>query len=141
MNNTCVASSLAAGFGRTGYVRLLFTVPTGKQLVVETVGYTLSGTLRSPLKMALFAAYLNLGSTLFPLLETDPKTYTFYSPPSLGSFLTYSNTHATKFYLNENESLVAGAQFLGPPITTPAEQVFIFSGYLVDQDTPTGPNN
>ncbi|MCL5801658.1 MAG: hypothetical protein M1283_03925 [Gammaproteobacteria bacterium] len=135
VNGSCVTSTLTGPSASDfGYVCVLFVVPASKRLVVETVGYTLNATLRSPLKMVLFTGLPSGITNLFPLRETDPNTYTFYSLPSLGSFLTYSNTHATRFYLDENGTLLAGARVLGPlNTTTPTQQVFTFSGYLVDK--------
>jgi hypothetical protein len=104
----------------------LYTVPSGKRLVVETVSYFMTMELNAqPQRLSFGKRYdepLVIAPGLFPvtpvLLYTD------------ATVRRYAGSQALRFYLDQGEAL--GAEFYGSGPNNYVQEA-AFSGYLVDR--------
>lgn len=123
VNGACSAS-FAAAVGTC----ILYTVPSGKRLVVETVSYSV-----------VLASGQYLGSILFGLQTAlpyfqvgSPNLYGVSTAPYFnGGAFVYSATQPLRIYLDEGQGFVAGGSVNGG--ANNYEQDFSFSGFLVDK--------
>lgn len=103
---------------------LLMTVPVGKRLVVETVGYSAASGGNQPYP-------LMFGEGTGILSATSPNVFSL--TPVLGFPVTgaviFTATQALRIYIDEGRSLWA----TDTPGITSFPQNFRFSGYLVDK--------
>jgi hypothetical protein len=125
VNGTCTAAYYVNNVGAGKCV--LFTVPAGKRLVVETVSYYVNVDPSLPLLNIVFG--LNTPSA--NILPGSPNTYTVSTTPTNnGVSLYYSASQALHIYIDEAQSLAAAFQDSGG---ANYDQTFSFSGYLVDK--------
>lgn len=108
---------------------LLFTVPAGKRLVVETVSYSATTQAGTPVYQVVFGQNDPSAANLF-----YSSTNTYAVNPAYayenGGARVYSATQALRIYIDENQSLAAGDSHGG---NANYQQLFTFSGYLVDK--------
>jgi hypothetical protein len=108
---------------------VMYTVPAGKRLVVETVTYLLSTLATSNVFTNLTFGYSQNGTTPAP-----ENTYNFAVNPVVlpGNGLQWAyGTLSLRMYLDEHQSLMGSFAF--SPATGVAQE-FGFSGYLVDKE-------
>jgi hypothetical protein len=123
VNGACSAS-FAAAVGTC----ILYTVPSGKRLVVETVSYNVSIPPGQSLGSILFGLntalpYFQLGSPNLYAVSTNP----YFN----GATNAYTASQPLRIYLDEGQAFVAGGSVNGGGNNY--EQDFSFSGYLVDK--------
>jgi hypothetical protein len=122
VNGACTAS-FAAALGNC----VLFTVPAGKRLVVETVSYSVVVLPSQSLVSIVFG--LNTVSQYFQV--GSPNLYAVSSAPySNGAAVGYSASQPLRIYLDEGQAFAAGGSISG---SNNYEQDFSFSGYLVEK--------
>jgi hypothetical protein len=124
VNGRCIA-----GTDSNGAIKcVLYSVPAGKRLVVETVSYQAVSEAGTPVYQVLFGLNDPSSSNLFyPGSNIYSVTPTFVYETSAR---VYSATQALRIYIDENQSLAAGDTHGG---TANFQQGFSFSGYLVDK--------
>lgn len=123
VNNTCTLESPYSG----GECKL-YTVPSGKLLVVETVGYRAAIPTGYSLNEVIFAQDYFGNSLSFRSANSFLVTPMFVSEVS--GIRVYAGSQALKMYVDEGK--VLGAQVYGPGVEQYSQSYF-FSGYLVDK--------
>ena len=119
-------SGFAALSGITKCV--LYTVPAGKRLVVELVSFEAAADGSNSVYKILVGknnppfGNILIGTNVFTL---SPGVATVISTTKL-----YFGSQTLRFYLDENEQLAGQVNFTGG---TNFQQLFSFSGYLVDK--------
>ncbi|CAN5432308.1 hypothetical protein BH11PSE9_BH11PSE9_17170 [soil metagenome] len=116
---------------------ILYTVPAGKRLVVETVSYAVEAQNGGIVRNVVFGQddtrfFLSpgIGPNVYAL--TPAFTYLdVYSNPGAPSPRKYAATQPLRAYLDENQVFAAVTYVAEAPVTN--YQVFTFSGYLVEK--------
>jgi hypothetical protein len=122
VNGACIAS-FAAGPGSC----VLFTVPAGKRLVVETVSYSVVVSPTQSLGSIVFG--LNTVPQYFQV--GSPNLYAVSTAPYFnGAAVVYSASQPLRIYLDEGQAFAAGGSISD---SNNYEQDFSFSGYLVEK--------
>lgn len=99
----------------------LYTVPAGKRLVVEFVGYELAA-------QTIFRLTFGQEAGLETFLRYKPNT--FHVPATLTTVGSFTGSQALKIYLDEGQALIAKV-IQGDASSSPG--YFNFSGYLIDK--------
>lgn len=122
-----VNGACSASFADSVGTCILFTVPAGKRLVVETVSYSVALTPSQYLTSILFGL-----NTALPYFQVgSPNLYAVSTTPYFnGGANVYSASQPLRIYLDQGQAFVAGGSVTG---SSNYEQDFSFSGYLVDR--------
>jgi len=125
VHGTCMAATYLLQSSKC----ILYTVPAGKRLVVETVTYNLYVSSVSALRVIF-----GQDSGKANLYTSDPNVFQL-APAITGvsqSAYSYGNSAAIRFYLDAGQSLAGQADLSGPDAGF-SPDVFGFSGYLVER--------
>lgn len=123
-----VNGACSASFGDSVGNCILYTVPAGKRLVVETVSYSVVVEPGQNLVSILFGL-----NTPLPYFQVgSPNLYGVSTSPYFnGAAFIYSATQPLRIYLDEGQSFTGGGSVNSSGSSY--EQDFSFSGYLVDR--------
>jgi hypothetical protein len=123
-----VNGACSASFATSVGTCILYTVPVGKRLVVETVSYSVALAAGQSLGSILFGL-----NTALPYFQVgSPNLYGVSTNPYFNGVTTvYSATQPLRIYLDEGQGFTAGGTVNGGGSNY--EQDFSFSGYLVDK--------
>lgn len=112
---------------------ILYTVPAGKRLVVETVSYVAYSTSAGRIDSIYFGQDV---ADVYGFLLPDVNTNIYSVAPVLTSdaagLRRYNATQPLRAYIDENQRLAA-AVYSGGVGAYSTPQTLIFSGYLVDK--------
>ena len=106
----------------------LYTVPSGKRLVVEQVAYSVAVRTGGPIYELAFGLDTPL-STRVSIYNPNSFPVTPALQYDYLNVRTYSGSQALKIYLDENQVLAASVSLAPQPYVP----VFAFTGYLVDK--------
>jgi len=124
VNGSCLASGVNPGLTKC----ILYTVPSGKRLVVELVSFLLASDTNQSITQILVgksdpnAVNILIGTGVYELAVPTPIAQ---SATSL-----YAGTQSLRFYMDEGDLLAGQMYYTGG---SNYQQAFSFSGYLVDK--------